>query len=104
MHLRQSTAQRSGLIHVNDVLHAVGDVSVYHLSVAETRALIIGDPDSEVDLWITPGPRQQALYDGTQRPHSLPNPSESTSPSSSDNDVGLLDGRPTSLAGAGPKR
>jgi len=77
----QSTAQKSGLIHVNDLLHAVEDTSVYNLDVAQVRELIIGDPDSEVNLWTTPGPRRASHEDGSQRPKSLPSsPEKNTSP------------------------
>ena len=51
-------AALSGEIKTHDLLHAVDKTPVYELDVAQTMALICGEPDSDVALWV-----QQASTD-----------------------------------------
>jgi Ca2+-binding EF-hand superfamily protein len=51
------TASQSGLIHVGDLLVEVNEVSVLGLTVAQSTALIMGEPSSPITLTIsTPAP------------------------------------------------
>ena len=47
------SALASGLVEINDILHAVNGHSVYESSIEEVRALIVGTPGSSVTLRIS---------------------------------------------------
>ena len=50
---RQGPAGQCGQISVGDLLHGIGDHPVYELDPAQTTALILGSPGSEISLWIS---------------------------------------------------
>ena len=60
----EGAAAKSGKIAVGDVLHGIGDVWVHPLETSQAVDLILGEPGSDVTLWVQPAPADPVNNDG----------------------------------------
>lgn len=60
----EGAAAKSGKIAVGAVLHGIGDVWVHPLETSQAVDLILGQPGSDVTLWVQPAPAVPVNDDG----------------------------------------